>query len=159
MDEDSHFSWKQRFEIKNVLMMDLFTTNTQYVNCWTGMVRITCVLLWCFFSAVWTLMLTAPIHCSWNAKFLQMCSDGETNSSKSWTGNFQQRLFFSASPLSGRCVWLNITAFERSHCNCIAFKPKKRPKFKSVKYSYSNPLFSMPNWVVGITVAHHYNRV
>ncbi len=51
------------------------------------------------------------------------------------------------------------TAFERSHCNYIAFKPKKRPKFKSVKYSYSNPLFSMPNWVVGITVAHHYNRV
>ncbi len=25
--EDSHFIWKQQFEVKNVLMMDLFLTN------------------------------------------------------------------------------------------------------------------------------------
>ncbi len=27
--EDSYFSHKQRFKVKNVLMMDLFLTNTQ----------------------------------------------------------------------------------------------------------------------------------
>ncbi len=42
-------------------------------------------------SAVWTLILTAPIHCrgpimsKWcNATLLQICSDEETNSSTSW---------------------------------------------------------------------------
>ncbi len=44
-------------------------------------------------SAVWTLILMAPIHCKvlmgeqimyCNAKFLQICSDEETNSSTSW---------------------------------------------------------------------------
>ncbi len=49
-------------------MMNLFLTNRQLftsqdVNWWTGVVWITCGLLWCFFSAVWTLILTAPIHC------------------------------------------------------------------------------------------------
>ncbi len=43
-----------------------------------------------FFSAVWTLILTAPIHCRgslvskwWNATFLQICSDEERISSTS----------------------------------------------------------------------------
>ncbi len=43
-----------------------------------------------FLSAVWTLILTAPIHCRGSiaeqvmyAKFLQICSNEESNSSKS----------------------------------------------------------------------------
>ncbi len=46
------------------LMMDLFLTNTQQftsqdINCWTGLEWIIVM----FLSAVWTLILTAPIHC------------------------------------------------------------------------------------------------
>ncbi len=63
------------------LMMDLFLTNTQQftsqINCWTGVVWIIVM----FLSDVWTLILTAPIHCrdtllsKWcNATFLQICS-------------------------------------------------------------------------------------
>ncbi len=33
------------------------------VNWWTGVVWITCGLIVMFLSAVWTLILTAPIHC------------------------------------------------------------------------------------------------
>ncbi len=61
---DSYFSWKQWFEVKNLLMMDLFQLlASQDVNWWTGVVWISCGLLWCFLSAVWTLNLMAPIHC------------------------------------------------------------------------------------------------
>ncbi len=52
---DLYFCQKQQFEVKNVLMLDLFLTNTQllasqYVNWWTGVVWITCGLLWCFYQ-------------------------------------------------------------------------------------------------------------
>ncbi len=62
--EHSHFSQNQKFEVKNVLIMDLFVTNTQLfalqdVNWWTG---VTCGLLWCFYQ-LFGLILTAPIHC------------------------------------------------------------------------------------------------
>ncbi len=45
-------------------MMDLFITDMQFftsqdVNWWTGVVWIIVM----FLSAVWTLILTAPIHC------------------------------------------------------------------------------------------------
>ncbi len=45
-------------------MMDLFLTNMQLftkqdINWWTGVVWIIVM----FLSAVWTLILTAPIHC------------------------------------------------------------------------------------------------
>ncbi len=57
-------------------------------NWWTGVVWITCRLLWCFYQQ-FELILMAPIHCRgslvikwWNAKFLQMCSDEETNWSR-----------------------------------------------------------------------------
>ncbi len=49
--------------------MDLFLTNmqrlsSQDINWWTEVVWITCGLLWCCDgSAVWTLILTAPIQC------------------------------------------------------------------------------------------------
>ncbi len=46
--------------IKNILMMDLFQLlSSQDVNWWTGVVWIIVM----FLSAVWTLILTAPIHC------------------------------------------------------------------------------------------------
>ncbi len=70
------FSWRKRyywlwtcilvrlFTVKSILMMDLFLTNTplftsQYINWWTGVVWIIVM----FLSAVWTLILMAPIHC------------------------------------------------------------------------------------------------
>ncbi len=50
-------------KLKKVLMMDLFLTNMQLfasldLNYWTGVVWIIVM----FLSAVWTLILTAPIH-------------------------------------------------------------------------------------------------
>ncbi len=62
--EDSYFSQKTRFEVQNILMVDLFLTNMQLlasqdVNWWSGVVWIIVM----FLSAVWTLILTAPIHC------------------------------------------------------------------------------------------------
>ncbi len=65
---DSYFSLKQRFEVKNKLLdlrKDLFLTSThllssQDVNWWTGVVWIIVM----FLSAVWALILTAPIHCT-----------------------------------------------------------------------------------------------
>ncbi len=55
------------FEVKNTLMMDLFLINMQLfisqdINWWTGVVWIIVI----FLSAVWTLILTAPIHCRWS---------------------------------------------------------------------------------------------
>ncbi len=54
-----------------------------------------------FLSAVWTLILTAPIHCRGSIAedtFLQICSDEETNSSTSWIAwewvDFQQISIF-----------------------------------------------------------------
>ncbi len=71
---DSYFIWKR---FKNALIMNLCLTNLQpfHFTRWTGVVLI--IVL--FLSAVWTLILTAPIHCrhpllnKWcNAKFLQI---------------------------------------------------------------------------------------
>ncbi len=47
-------------------MMGLFLTNTQLftsqdVHCWTGVDYLWIIVM--FLSAVWTLILTAPIHC------------------------------------------------------------------------------------------------
>ncbi len=51
--------WKWRFRVKNVLMLDLFQLlSSPDVNWWTGVVWIIVM----FLSAVWTLILTAPIH-------------------------------------------------------------------------------------------------
>ncbi len=64
--EDSYFNQKQKFEVKNILMMDLFLTNTQFftsqnVNWWTGIMWIIVMYLLAVF--IRTLILTAPIHC------------------------------------------------------------------------------------------------
>ncbi len=71
--------------------MDLFLTNMQLfpsqdVNWWTGVVCITCGLLWCFYQLFglwfWRHPFTAedPLLRQWcNATFLQICSDEETS--------------------------------------------------------------------------------
>ncbi len=87
---DSYFGQKQRFK---VLITDLFLTNmkplaSQDVNWWTERVWITCGLLWCFYQlfglSFWWHPFTAedPLVSKWcDAKFLQICSIEETNSS------------------------------------------------------------------------------
>ncbi len=79
-----YFSRKQRFEVKNILMIDLFLTNIQLlssqdVNWWTGVMWITCGLLWCFYQlfglSFWRHPFTAehPLLSKWcNATFLQI---------------------------------------------------------------------------------------
>ncbi len=48
---NSYFNQKQWFKVKNVLMMDLFQLlSSPDVNWWTGVVWITCGLLWCFYQ-------------------------------------------------------------------------------------------------------------
>ncbi len=66
-------------EIKKVLMMDLFPLSSQHVNWWTGVVWITCGLLWCFYQlfglSFWRHPFTAgdPLQSKWcNATFLQI---------------------------------------------------------------------------------------
>ncbi len=53
--------WPEAMVSNSALMMDLYHVNTssQDVNWWTGAVWIIVM----FLSAVWTLILTAPIHC------------------------------------------------------------------------------------------------
>ncbi len=97
--EDSYFSWKQWFEVKNILMMNLLLTNTQIlasqdVNWWTGVVWITCGLLWCFYQlfglSFWRHPFTAEdlLLSKWcNATFFQICFHAETNSSTSWVND------------------------------------------------------------------------
>ncbi len=89
-------SRKQRLVKKNILMMDLFFTNTHLftshdVIWWTGVMWITCGLLWCFYQlfglSFWRHPFTAedPLVSMWcKATFLQICSDEEINSSTSW---------------------------------------------------------------------------
>ncbi len=74
---------------------------------WSGVDYLWIIVM--FLSAVWTLILTAPIHCRGfigeqvmysNATFLQICSNEETNS-WGWV-DFQQALIFGlTNPL--RC--------------------------------------------------------
>ncbi len=52
---------KQWFEVKNILIIDVFITNMQLFTSLES-----CYYLWIivmFLSAVWTFILTAPIHC------------------------------------------------------------------------------------------------
>ncbi len=85
------FHWRRcyyglwtRILVKNIIMMDLFLINTQLlssqdVNWWTGVVWITCGLLWCFYQlfglSFWRHPFTAehPLVSKWcNATFLQI---------------------------------------------------------------------------------------
>ncbi len=73
-----------------------------------------------FLSAVWTLILTAPIHCRRsivsNITFLQICSHEETNSSTSWMVwgwvNFKQIFNFVRWPRE-----LNALQLQKTHAN------------------------------------------
>ncbi len=70
--------------VKSILIMDLFFTNMQLlasqdVNWWTGVVWITCGLLWCFYQlfglSFWRHPFTAEdpsVSKWWNATFLQI---------------------------------------------------------------------------------------
>ncbi len=74
-----HFLWKQLF-------------SSQDVNWWTGVVWITCGLLWCFYQLFGRLILTAPIHCRASIDeqvdiMLNFSKSKErTNSSLGWPG-------------------------------------------------------------------------
>ncbi len=91
---DGLFHWRKHYyglwtrilarsKVKNVSMMDLFLTNMQLfssqdVNWWTGVVWITCGLLWCFYQlfglSFWRHPFTAEhplVSKWWNATFLQ----------------------------------------------------------------------------------------
>ncbi len=77
---DSYLSKKPCIEVKNILMMDLFHLLSSHdVNWWTGVVWITCGLLWCFYQlfglSFWRHPFTAehPLLRHWcNATFLQI---------------------------------------------------------------------------------------
>ncbi len=104
----SYFGYKRRFKVKNILMMNLFLTNvhlltSQDINWWTGVVWITCGLLWCFYQlfglSFWRHPFTAedPMVSKWfKATFLQVYSDEETKSSWMACGwvNCQQIFIF-----------------------------------------------------------------
>ncbi len=93
---DSYFDQKRRFKVKNVIkwwicFLQTCSFSLQDIHCWTGVVWITCGLLWCFYEqfglSFWRHPFTAedPLVSKWcNAKFLQICSDEETNLSTSW---------------------------------------------------------------------------
>ncbi len=81
---DSYFDQKWWFEIKNILIMDLFPQTSkqlftsQDIVWWTGVVWITCGLLWWFYQlfglSFWRHPFTAedPLVNKWcNATFLQ----------------------------------------------------------------------------------------
>ncbi len=87
-------SWfrQDKFGESNIMDRGLITNMwlfaSQDVNCWTGVVWNTCGLLWCFYQlfglSFWRHPFTAEdlLVCTWcNAKFMQICSDEETNSS------------------------------------------------------------------------------
>ncbi len=48
---DSYLSRMQWFKVKNILMLDLFQLlSSPDVNWWSGVVWITCGLMWCFYQ-------------------------------------------------------------------------------------------------------------
>ncbi len=105
---NSYFVKKQRFQCLNYAFVSykrtqLFTS--QDVSWWTGVLWISGVLLWCFYQlfglSFWRHPFTAvdPLVSKWcNAKFLQNCSDEETNSFIFWMAwewiHFQQIFIF-----------------------------------------------------------------
>ncbi len=119
---DSYFNLKQRFEVKNILMLDLFQLlSSPDVNWWTGVVWITCGLLWCFYQlfglSFWRHPFTAehPLLRHWcRDTFLQTwwrnkliyISDGLRVSTFSAHVHFWVNYSFKAQAESLRYVWL-----------------------------------------------------
>ncbi len=88
-------TWKGWFEVKNVLMMDLFITKMQIfasqdINWWTRVVCIIYRSLLCFYqlfglSFWWHPFTEHPLVSKWcNTRFLQIRYDEKTNLSTSW---------------------------------------------------------------------------
>ncbi len=71
MDSKFIFMWKKLFVVS---YKQLFTS--QDINWWTGVDFLWIIVR--FLSAVWTLILTAPIHCRGSS--LQICYDKKTTS-------------------------------------------------------------------------------
>ncbi len=122
--EDLYFSWKKRFDVKYILTVYLFLRNTQLfssqdVKWWTGLVWITCGLLWCFYQlfglSFWWHPFTAEdtLVIKWcNAEFLKICSNKDTKASRYWMawGWVQQKWIMTVfetltSGLWGRNGW------------------------------------------------------
>ncbi len=109
--EDSHFSQKQRFKVKRVLMMDLFITNI-----WSFSLHMMlidglewCGLLWCFYQlfglSFWWHPFTAEDPLVSMQHFSK--SDEETSSSTSQISvNLQQIFIFGWTiPLRSKNIW------------------------------------------------------
>ncbi len=95
-----HTYFKQWFEVKNILIMNLFITNTQLftsqdINWWTGVVLIAYGL---YGLSFWRHPFTAedPLVSKWcNAKFFKICSDEQKNlKSTSWMSRFSAKFRF-----------------------------------------------------------------
>ncbi len=101
--DDLYFSWKQRFEVKNFWIIDLFTI----------------IIISCLDSHSDGTHSLQRIH--WlasNAKFLQICLDEETNSSTSW-GRVYFQQFFIFENIVAFIFYFNVFIIEN-----IAFKKK-----------------------------------
>ncbi len=147
--------------------MQLFTL--QDINWWTGVVWITFGLLWCFYQrfglSFWRHPFTAedPLESKWcNAKFLQICSDQEINSSTScmawgWVNIQQISIFVWTIPLTVRkCTLFVFFLFNVSHLTSSVPVKEESSYFVRV---YTEPLlvnlptpdFSMPYNVICLT--------
>ncbi len=143
---DSHSGQKWQFKAKNTLIMNLFLTNTQLftsqdVNWWTGVIWITCGLLWCFYQlfglSFWRHPFTAeePSVSKWyNATFLQICSDEET---KLFTSDGLRVSIFS--------FWVNCffklytSKVQKSICRCLTVFTPAQLKHTDL-YNWLGPL-------------------
>ncbi len=114
---------KQWFEVKNTIMMNLFLLQllaSQDVNWWTGVVWITCGLLWCFYQlfglSFWRHPFTAEdplVSKWWNAIFLQICSHEQTHLHLGWPEgedifskfSFLVKLFLYDDSCTWHCNW------------------------------------------------------
>ncbi len=89
-----HIFWLEGFKLKKKLHGFVYYKHTAFHFTrlwWTGVMWISCGLLWCFYQlfilSFWRHPFTAedPLLSKWcDDTFLQICSDEETNSSTSW---------------------------------------------------------------------------
>ncbi len=112
----------------SIIHMQLF--DSQDINWWTGVMWFTCGLLWCFYLlfglSFWRHPFTAddPLVSKWcNAKFPQICSDKEANSSTFRTPwlweNFQQFFFWGwSAPLRWIACWIEFAFVYMNKCKC-----------------------------------------
>ncbi len=96
---------RMRVQTADKAVKEIKLFSSKDINCWTGVMWITCGLLWCFYQlfglSFWRHPFTAEdplVSKWWKNKFLQICSDEETKSSTSWIAwgwvNFQKIFSF-----------------------------------------------------------------